>query len=141
MKLVVAICLCVGLADDSVVQRVEKLESQVEEKLVLRRQLETELNGCGELCADPITISFKRFDKDGDGFITPEEFASTPFPAIQDGTCYVVDCKFARAPQPFKTITVPEGVNCAIIAVPSDSTLGGIDAYSRVLFAPRPAKR
>jgi len=123
MKLVVAICLCVALADDSVVERVEKLEL-VEE---MQSSLETELNGCGELCADPITISFKRFDKDGDGFITPEEFASTPFPAIQDGTCYVVDGKFARAPQPFKTITVPEGVECAKIAVAIDSTLGGID--------------
>ena len=115
MKLVVALCLLnVGLADDAVVQRLENSA---------RSFCLCERGTYEELCADPVTIN------------------STPFPAIQDGTCYVVDGTFARAPQPFKTITVPEGVKRAKIAVLSDSTLGGIDAYSRVLFAPRPAKR
>ena len=70
-----------------------------------------EKNGCGEPCAEIVTIS------------------STSFPTIESGTCYVVDGTF-----PSSDITVPDGVNCAIITVPSDSGLLGITAH-----LPRPS--
>ena len=67
-------------------------------------------NGCGE-CAGPITGS------------------STSFPTIESGTCYVVDGTF-----PSSTLTVPDGVDCAKITVPSGSTISYIKAH-----LPRPA--
>ncbi len=78
-----------------------------------------EKNGCGEPCADVVTIS------------------PTSFPTIESGTCYVVDGTF-----PSNGITVPDGVNCAKITVPSGSSLGAIDAHLlRPSFAPHPTKR
>ena len=78
-----------------------------------------EKNGCGEPCADVVAIS------------------SPSFPAIQDGTCYVVEDTF-----PSGAITVTEGVECAKITVPKGSGLFEIRAHSSVfLFAPRPTKR
>ena len=65
----------------------------------------TPLNGCGEPCADVITLS-------------------SSFPTIESGTCYVVDGTF-----PSSTLTVPDGVDCANITVPSDSSLSGINAH------------
>ena len=70
-----------------------------------------EKNGCGEPCADKITIS------------------STSFPTVESGTCYVVDGTF-----PSSILTVPDGVDCAKITVPSDSSLLGIVASSSVLL-------
>ena len=78
-----------------------------------------EKNGCGEPCAEIVTIS------------------STSFPTIESGTCYVVDGTF-----PTSAITVTEGVTCAKITVLEGSGLFDIRAHSRVfLFAPRPTKR
>ena len=95
MKLVVALALLnVGLADDSLDKRVAKLELQVEQ---MKSPVEsccgaTAQNGCGELCADIITIS------------------STSFPTIESSTlllesdnCYVVDGTF-----PTGIIEVPD---------------------------------
>ena len=69
-----------------------------------------ERNGCGEPCAEVITIN------------------SPSFPTIESGTCYVVDGTF-----PSGVITVPDGVDCVKVTVPSDSSLNGIDAHNRVL--------
>ena len=78
-----------------------------------------EKNGCGEPCADKITIS------------------STSFPTVESGTCYVVDGTF-----PSSILTVPDGVDCAKITVPSGSSLNGIRAHlPRPSFAPHPTKR
>ena len=61
-----------------------------------------ELNGCGEPCADVVTI---------------DKISGTFFDAIEDNKCYVFDGTFFLG-----EISVPEGVNCAKITVPSDST-------------------
>ena len=77
----------------------------------------TPLNGCGNPCADVVTIS------------------STSFPLIDSGTCYVVDGTF-----PSKYIFVPLGVDCAKITIPTGSTIDEIDAHlPRPSFCP--AKR
>ena len=62
----------------------------------------SELNGCGEPCADVITTS------------------ATYFPTIESGTCYVFDGTI-----PSGGITVPEGVDCAKITVLSGSIMQG----------------
>ena len=69
-----------------------------------------EKNGCGEPCAEIVTIS------------------STSLPTIESDTCYVVDGKVLA------TFIVPGGVECAKITVPSGSGLFGIDAH-----LPRPS--
>ena len=70
-----------------------------------------EKNGCCDPCADVITTS------------------ATSFPTIESDTCYVVDGTF-----PSSTLTVPDGVDCAKITVPSGSTISYIKAH-----LPRPA--
>ena len=88
VKLVVALSLCVGLAEsEEFVNRFLDLEAQVE---AMNNVVEsccgpiwTDLNGCGNPCAVR-TIS------------------STSFPTIESDKCYVVDGTF-----PVKWITVP----------------------------------
>ena len=124
MKLVVVLCLLnvgVALADcDALADRVDGLEAQVDKmQNSLETCLPTEFNGCGELCADVITISAKHF----------LEFL--------DGTCYVVDGTLAT-----KWVTVNYNDKCAKITIASCSSLYGITAHPpRPFFAPRPAKR
>ena len=69
-----------------------------------------EKNGCGEPCAEIVTIN------------------SPSFPTIESGTCYVVDGTF-----PSDALIVPDGVNCAKVTIPSGSGLNGMDAHNRVL--------
>ena len=116
MKLVVVLCLLgVALADSSLADRVDGLEVHVDKmqssvaSCCEATAKTKELNGCGEVCADEITLN---------------SIPSATFsPAIQDGTCYVVDGTF-----PSGTITVPHMVKCAKITVPSSSGIRGISA-------------
>ena len=130
MKLVVVLCLLgVALADSSLADRVDGLEVHVDKmqssvaSCCEATAKTKELNGCGEVCADEITLN---------------SIPSATFsPAIQDGTCYVVDGTLAT-----KWVTVNYNDKCAKITIASCSSLYGITAHPpRPFFAPRPAKR
>ena len=83
--------------------------------LAMAPYVPSELNGCGEPCAQVVTIN------------------SPSFPTIESGTCYVVDGTF-----PSGVLTVPDAVDCAKITVPEGAKLQGILAHlPRPSFAPR----
>ena len=76
-----------------------------------------ELNGCDKPCEG--------------GVVTLDEISE--FFDAEDNKCYVVKGTF-----PSSTLTVPDGVNCAKITVPSDSSLRGIIAHlPRPSYMPR----
>ena len=69
-----------------------------------------EKNGCGEPCAEIVTIN------------------SPSIPTIESGTCYVVDGTIATVAE------IPADINCAKITIPSGSSLNEIAAH-----LPRPS--
>ena len=82
-----------------------------------------EKNGCGELCANVITIELQDRSKEDEPFY------------VESGTCYVVD---GTPPEFDNGITVLDGVNCAKITIPSGSGTEGIGAHLRVRLCPTP---
>ena len=113
---------------DDFKERFERLESLVEfiasKATVSPTLIPPELNGCGEPCADVVTLDEAALDTD------VEEGGNDVYVFDwEPNTCYIIDGIFyENAFSPVLKVQSPAG-RCAKITVPSGSSLNGIQAH------------